>query len=75
MSDPTCAICRILDAAQGQRLDVAARLMRVASHVACTCPHDWHLGLLAHPHTVPGCQGYLPVTPPPASHPEEGATP
>jgi hypothetical protein len=61
MSEPGCPICRILQAAQGQRLDVFLRLMRVAHQMRCQCPDVRHTPLLAHPHRRLGCVGYVPL--------------
>jgi hypothetical protein len=58
MLDESCAICRILQAAVGQKLTTGIRLLRVADQVRCHCPGTRHRALYAHPHTPPGCAGY-----------------
>jgi hypothetical protein len=61
MPDASCAICRILDAASGQRLSIAAHLLRVAARVPCRCAGARHAALVAHPHTRTDCLGYHPL--------------
>ena len=59
MSDDACAICAILDAAQGQQFAVALALLRVTyEKVRCQCPGVTHTPLAQHPHMQTGCEGY-----------------
>jgi hypothetical protein len=53
-----CAICAILDAAQGQLVPVAVALLKVADKVPCACEASQHTPLAAHPHRRAGCGGY-----------------
>lgn len=57
-ADPMCPVCRILDAAQGQQIDIAIDLLRRAGKMRCRCVGNTHHILLAHPHTELGCVGY-----------------
>jgi hypothetical protein len=57
MTNP-CPICRILDAAQEQRLEVATILFNAACHVHCACAGVNHQPLVVHPHSRPGCRGF-----------------
>lgn len=60
MTNP-CPICRILDAAQDQRLDVATTLFSAACKVHCRCAGINHQALVIHPHNRPGCLGFAPL--------------
>lgn len=57
-TDPTCPVCRILDAVQGQEARIAVLLLRAASRVRCRCPGRRHGCTMKHPHTQEGCLGY-----------------
>lgn len=55
---PECPICRLLDAAQGQPIAIAVGCLKLATKHRCVCRGTTHHVLLAHPHTMPDCQGF-----------------
>jgi hypothetical protein len=55
---PDCPICRLVDAAQGQRIDIAQDVIALALRYTCTCRGTKHRPLAQHPHVADGCQGY-----------------
>ena len=55
---PTCAICRLIDAAQGQPMGIALGCLKLAEQHRCVCRGTNHRALYAHPHTPAGCQGF-----------------
>jgi hypothetical protein len=57
---PPCPVCRLLAAANRQRLAVALQGLRAAAQVPCRCAGHKHTALLAHPHARPGCVGFIP---------------
>jgi hypothetical protein len=58
-----CPICRIVEAANGQSLDVAIALFKIAAKMHCRCPgKKKHRPLLTHPHCQEGCVGFEPET-------------